>query len=473
MSETLAFTGERYLPERAGEISYEHWHRYAFARGLGKHRAVLDVACGEGYGASLLSETADSVIGVDICCAAVVHAKNRYAHRPNLHFLAASCDRLPFAAASFDLAISFETIEHIATQQEFVAELARVLRPGGLLLLSSPNKRLYSDAPGYHNQYHVRELYRDQLEELLRAPFPHRAWFGQKLLFHSTIWPENRSVAASEYLLAAGAEVTAGTCPATEPMYYIVACSRDRALLPAALDRLSLFTDSSETIYRDYLEQTRRVLELDRLLLDRERLVAERDKLLALRTSQIDDAARLVAERDALLLARAEQLNERDLLLKSYSAQIAERDAALSSCAVQIAERDDLLRSYAAQIAERDAYLAARSAQLAERDKLLSSYAAQIAERDAYLLTRAEQIAERDALLNSYAAQIAERDVLLTLRTEQLEGQQRILGERAAQLAGRDETLAALQRELARRAGVVWWLKSPWRFMKRALRVLR
>ncbi|MDP4029147.1 MAG: methyltransferase domain-containing protein [Gallionella sp.] len=344
MTEPLSFTGERFLPEREGEIWYEHWHRYALARQLSQHRSVLDVACGEGYGSAMLAENAERVTGVDISVDAIRHARSRYGHQANLEFIAASCDRLPFPDASFDLAISFETIEHIETQQAFVAELARVLRPDGVLLLSSPNKRLYSDAHDYHNEFHVRELYRDELEELLRAAFPHRFWLGQKLLFHSAIWPESGDIAATEYLVGDGGQVVAGRSPDVEPMYYMVACSRNPSMLPAALGRLSLFSDAAETVYRDYVRQTRRVLELDRLLIDRERLVAERDDWLALRTAQME-------ERDALLITRAEQIAERDVLLTLRTGQMEERER-------MIVERDTLL-------AQRDALLAQRAEQIA------------------------------------------------------------------------------------------------------------
>ena len=372
MTEPLSFTGERFLPEREGEIWYEHWHRYALARQLSQHRSVLDVACGEGYGAAMLAGNAERVTGVDISVDAIRHARSRYGHQANLEFIAASCDRLPFPDASFDLAISFETIEHIETQQAFIAELARVLRPDGVLLLSSPNKRLYSDAHDYHNEFHVRELYRDELEELLCAAFPHRSWLGQKLLFHSVIWPaiwpENGDVAATEYLVGDGGQVVAGRSPAVEPMYYIVACSRNPSMLPAALGRLSLFSDAAETVYRDYVRQTRRVLELDRLLIDRERLVAERDDFLALRTKQLEEYTKLIAERDVLLALRTGQMEERERM-------IVERDTLLAQRTEQIAE----------QIAERDTLLAQRAEQIAERDTLL-------AQRDALLAQRAEQI---------------------------------------------------------------------------------
>jgi len=98
---------------------------------------------------------------------------------------ARSCTALRAPDASFDLVVSFETLEHVAAQEALVAGFARVLSADGVLVISSPDKRTYSDATGFHNEFHVRELYRDELLALLQAHFPHVRLYGQKLLFES------------------------------------------------------------------------------------------------------------------------------------------------------------------------------------------------------------------------------------------------------------------------------------------------
>ena len=77
----LTFTGERFLPACTGEIAYEHWHRYAFARRFVAGKRVLDAACGEGYGSALLGEAAASVVGIDIDGPTIAHALTRYGNR--------------------------------------------------------------------------------------------------------------------------------------------------------------------------------------------------------------------------------------------------------------------------------------------------------------------------------------------------------------------------------------------------------
>jgi SAM-dependent methyltransferase len=76
---------------------------------------------------------------------------------------------------------SFETIEHHDRHEEMIGEIKRVLRPGGLLILSSPNRAVYSDEPGYANPFHVKELYFDELEELLSRHFRHVRIYGQRV----------------------------------------------------------------------------------------------------------------------------------------------------------------------------------------------------------------------------------------------------------------------------------------------------
>lgn len=257
MSDSLEFTGERFTPECEREIWYEHFHRYALAAHWCAGARVLDAACGEGYGAALLARSGASVVGVDISAGTVAHAQKRYADGERLRFEVADCASLPFPAGSFDRVVSFETVEHVAAQDEMMAEFRRVLKPGGFLVLSSPDKAVYSDRQGFENEFHVRELYRDELEALIRRHFAAFRVLGQKLVFHSAIFSMERARhVALDQLTAGGLTSPPGIGHA--PMYFIALCAADEVALPAVDERLWLFDDQQESVYEHYHGEIKR-----------------------------------------------------------------------------------------------------------------------------------------------------------------------------------------------------------------------
>ena len=188
----MEVTGERFIPEHQGDWSPEHYHRYFLARSLVKGKRVLDIASGEGYGSSILAQQAAHVTGVDISEEAVEAAKIKY-RRNNLDYLCGSVTAIPLPDQSVDIVVSFETIEHLHEQDEMLAEIRRVLTCDGVLVISSPDKRTYSDIPGYHNEFHVRELYEDEFVNLLGRYFAHSRLYRQNLEYGSIISSEEES----------------------------------------------------------------------------------------------------------------------------------------------------------------------------------------------------------------------------------------------------------------------------------------
>jgi SAM-dependent methyltransferase len=134
----------------------EHRQRYEFVAEQCRGLRVLDVACGVGYGSQILAERgAASVVGVDISQEAVDIARTRFAH-PNVEYRVGDARKLEFLRQRFDVAISFETIEHLADPKALIEAVHGVLNPGGLFACSTPN-------PDFHNKscenpYHLCEL---------------------------------------------------------------------------------------------------------------------------------------------------------------------------------------------------------------------------------------------------------------------------------------------------------------------------
>ena len=94
---------------------------------------------------------------------------------------------------SVDVVVSFETIEHHDQHEKMMCEIKRVLRPSGLLIISSPNKKTYSEDLGNHNHFHIKELYLEEFNNLLAASFSQVKFYGQKLLTGSVITPLDQS----------------------------------------------------------------------------------------------------------------------------------------------------------------------------------------------------------------------------------------------------------------------------------------
>lgn len=183
--EEMLVTGERFMPEaNDAELELEHFERYYSACRFVKDKVVLDAASGEGYGSHMLAKYAKKVTGVDLSQEAVDNAKKKYTDRDNLTYMQGSVADLSFMeTASIDVVVSFETIEHVPAdvQTAFIKEIKRVLKADGLLIMSSPNKKEYSDRYDFHNVFHVHELYVDEFVDLLKTEFKNVDLYRQYL----------------------------------------------------------------------------------------------------------------------------------------------------------------------------------------------------------------------------------------------------------------------------------------------------
>ncbi len=338
MPSDLEFTGERFVPGIAGEIAYEHWHRYAFARRFVAGKRVLDVACGEGYGSALLSQVAAAVTGIDIDVAAVTHARESYAALSNVRFDEGSAAALPLPDGSVDVVVSFETIEHLprADQPRMLAEIARVLTAEGVLVLSTPNPVEYSTARDFHNPFHQHEPHRAELEALLRGAFPAQRWFRQRRYFGSAVWSETTGDTVEAWT-GDTARVDEARPPAA--MYFVVVAAKSHSALPEDGASLSLFADRADAELARIDAQAGEILRQDAL-------VRERDVQLDRQTGHVKHLEEIAAYRERLVVERDAQLSESNAARDGLASALA---SARQSVTARQAECDRLQRAVEAQ----------------------------------------------------------------------------------------------------------------------------
>jgi 2-polyprenyl-3-methyl-5-hydroxy-6-metoxy-1,4-benzoquinol methylase len=218
----LEVTGERLLPDQQrGELVHaEHLARYRFAAQFAPGCRTLDVACGEGYGTAMLAAAgASEVVGVDIDEASVAHAAQKY----GLRFERADASSLPFEDDSFDLIVSFETIEHVQNPEAMLAQFRRVLRPGGLLVISTPNSGEYLMESGYH----TRDFSSQEFRSLLGQHFAEvKILYQQNWLLSAVLGRDQFALEDESRPMELDVVKVAGAEPGRE-LYAIALCGRE------------------------------------------------------------------------------------------------------------------------------------------------------------------------------------------------------------------------------------------------------
>lgn len=388
MTANLPTTGERFLPDvMAGEIAIEHLHRYHIASKLAVGRDALDLASGEGYGTALIASVARSAVGVDIDGLAVEFATKKYVKSPsNLRFAAGSCTALPLADASFDLVVSFETIEHHAQHEQMLAEIKRVLRPGGLLVISSPDRREYTDVTGYSNPFHVKELYRADFESLLSRWFRTIKLYGQRTRYASTLFPlepSTRHLSAANFVVNGNEIVESAAAIAPR---YLIAVASDNPDLPDLPSGTFASLADEERI-------AKQPAELESARANAERLLQQMSIVRSRHDGAVDEAARVRGEfrewrKHARALEERAEGQERALRALSEHHGIALKKAHDAGREQGAAEANVELAKLQAEVNRRDAEFSAelnrRDAEFrAELNRRNAEFRAELERRDA------------------------------------------------------------------------------------------
>jgi SAM-dependent methyltransferase len=441
------FTGERFIPGQGGaQIAYEHLHRYQFALRWAARKCVIDVATGIGYGAGVLAKAAARVWAVDLDAASVRYARRAFPAE-NLMFLQGNATSLPVHTHSMDLAIALEVLEHVEDQEGLVAELARVIRPGGVVLISTPNKASYSDARNYSNPFHIHEFYREEFVALLNRHFHSVQLVRQQVRAGSLILNEEPGAGDAEIK----AEAVGGSFN-VEPMYLLALCGGGKRLktIPAA----SAYLDTGDGLLREWESRLQAAgSELERLNLEVEKMgswchklkeeLEFRDRSILKLQEEVEDLSRwgrqlkeTIAARDRTVQELQETMNRevllRDQELVQLQSELAERGLWAQELVKQLAERDqvvqELQETMQREVLHRDQELSHLQSEFAERSRWANNLEQEVRARDERIKQGLEEFDrlrgefdERGLWAQQLEREVSARDATIRKTREELE----------------------------------------------------
>ncbi len=341
----------------------EHVSRYAMAAQFANGRRVLDYACGTGYGTAMLKKAgAAMAIGVDRDAATIAFARARFAaHR--LRFFATDCLGAGLRENTFDLIVSFETIEHVAPHESFLDEVTRLLIPGGRLILSTPNKATYSDErPDAPNPFHTHEFYLPELRHALGQRFASVLWYGQStaesVVFTNVAAPDDNSAGVEQRsVVSLGTGETGGAASLEHCDYFVVICSEAFATERPSHDLPSYFFVSGTNEIRD---KRNRILRLQEEVLEKNDWAMQLDRTISDHRFRIEALTETVALQD-------ETIRDGSARVAGLTAAIAEHDALLAAERDQVAHLKRRQRSLANRLTRLHGRLATIRAARPER----------------------------------------------------------------------------------------------------------
>ena len=415
----IEFTGERVVPGQVDiDLWNEHLARYAFAARLAAGKRVLDAGCGTGYGCAALAEQASSVTGLDIAPEAIAHAREHSA-APGVTFLEGSCAAMPLPDAAFDLVVSFEVIEHLQDWHAFLLESRRVLAPGGIFLLSTPNRDYYAEARSASgpNPFHVHEFAFDEFGAALEALFPNVQLYLQNHVEGIAFQPAPANGQGLPQLQQAGS--------APDPRdahFFLAACSASPQPAPATFVYVPT---TANVLHERELHIAKLEIDVDQLRADKEKLV----EMFRIQKAALEEANRWSGSLDEKLAAASDRIVELQAELEQttagFEAQVAtlegenhaksewsrELDGQLAAALARIVElqaEDRTKTEWAQQLNEKLAVASARIVQLQnELEQTAAGFEAQIATLKTEDRIKTEWARQLDAKLAAVLTRIA------------------------------------------------------------------
>lgn len=390
----MEFNGERVVPGKVDQKLYlEHLVRYLFAAQSSTGKKVLDLGCGTGYGTHLLAENASRAVGLDSSGQAIEYARERY-KRENLDFVAGDCGSVPFSDGEFGLVVSFEVIEHLEEHERFLSEAKRLLAPEGLFMVSTPNKKTYTDLRrGYRNPFHVKEFYLEEFRQVLGVHFPEVRIYAQFATGGNMVLKEPQAQGMGILSMS-----QSGGMALEEAGYFIAVCGNEK--VRGGPDFLFL-ADDPESFRR-------REAEIRDLVANMRSNFEERTTWALGMKKDLDEKVELIGRLQAELRKSNDWAHGLEAKLQGeirLSAEGAEAGSAPSEGLQELGKRlSDITR----QCDERTQWALQMQQELEEKGALIRRLQANLEERNMWAIDLDSQIRRKDELIRKLQADIRE-----------------------------------------------------------------
>ena len=413
------FTGERFIPGiEDSKLETEHYQRYLSVCSLVEDKVVLDAACGEGYGSSIMASMAKSVTGVDIDVETVERARITYKGWDNLRFLQGSIESIPAEDNSIDIVVSFETIEHVSEQiqRSFLNEITRVLKQDGILVMSTPNKKVYSELFNYKNEYHVKEFYHNEFLTFLHEKFKYVQLFNQSFQIVSMINPcEGQTDKVACY--------TKNQDYIQNGKYYIAVASN-----------IAISSDVISSIYvnrfGEYEENMQRIFALQEEEENRNRHIAK-----------LDDELEEAGKRIVALQAEDEKKNQHIQNLDKHVDEMGSRIRDLDQMNEQLTLQNSLLNGQNQELSRQNDKLSDKNQELSFRNGELSSYNQELSRRNDELSSHNQELSRRNDELSSHNQELSQWNNEINYKNNELDNLNRELNEKNQKLIRHQDDL--------------------------------
>lgn len=375
MSDISEYSGERFVPGiEDKKLAIEHMQRYRSISALVEGKKVIDIACGEGYGTAILAERASEIVGMDIDEGAVHRASEKY-QKENLKYQIGNIASIPVEDHSVDVIVSFETIEHVSQklQAQFLNECGRVLKEDGILIMSTPNKEVYSDKYNYFNEYHIHEFYHDEFVHFLKQKFKNVKMYNQAFQVASILSECENTERTMTYYTDAEYDDTG--------KYYIAIASNKELSLPEIasvyMSEEGEYEQIMQRILKLQTEEKKRNVHIQKLdaeiAFDRKRIVElqngeeQRDRHIAELDQQIcnleNDNSNLTKEKNRLE-QRVSIFEEKEWLLKQHKEILQEKNQILEEKRKALEEEREILKEERENLKKENEFLEEKNSSL-------------------------------------------------------------------------------------------------------------